>query len=696
MKERNDRSVGWSQLILPLAMVLVVFLVFSGALRGEFLNWDDDSNFLTNLHYRGLGWTQLQWMFTAGRLGHYTPLTWLTLGLDFKLWGMNPVGYHLTNLLLHCANVMVFYFVGRRLLVLAMPAPADADSNRWLDIAAGFSALLFALHPLRAESVAWITERRDVLVGFFYLLTVLYYLKAAACADRSKGRRWFWMSVGLFALSILSKISGGTLPLALLALDIYPLERLPGDPRRWFSKDSWRVWLEKIPFILMAVPAVLMAIGSQRQIGALVPLENLGITERLAQALFGLAFYIRKTLVPFGLSPYYPLPDKIDPFAAPFLLSALLVVLITAAAFAVRRKWPAGLAVWACYAITLIPVLGFTQSGSHIAADRFTYIASFGLTLLAAGLSVWFLKEKCRRSLKEAAVIMCVPLAALSFLTWRQVKVWHDSRSVWRQTLALYPDVALANNNMGNALSAHGEKEEAVRYYNLAIKVRPYYADAHYNLGLALAAQGKKDEAMLEYRLALKAKPDYALAHNNLANALAAQGKIEEAMWHYDLAIKAKPDYAEAHYNLALALAAQGKLDPAILHYKLTLSAQPDYGLAHNNLANALASQGKIDEAILHYKLMLKARPDLAEAHYNLANTLASQGKLDEAVLHYKLTLKARPDLAVAHNNLANILVRQDRPDEAVLHYRAALKLNPGYEQARRNLEITQNRPAKQ
>ena len=626
--------------------------MFSGVLGHEFLNWDDDTNFLTNLHYRGLGWTQIRWMFTTFHLGPYIPLAWLTLGLDFVLWGMNPAGYHLTNLLLHCANAMVFYFVARRLLALVMPA--DAEANRWLDLAAGFSALLFALHPLRVESVAWITERRDVLTGFFYLLTILYYLKAAACADKPKRFRWFWMSVGLFALSLLSKMSGITLPLAFLVLDIYPLGRLPGDPGRWFSKDSRRVWLEKMPFMLMVIPAGLAGIIGQAQTGALMTLEKFGVAERFSVALFGLVFYIRKMLAPFGLSPYYPLPDKIDPFAAPFLLSGLLVVLITAAAFAARRKWPAVLAVWACYIITLLPVLGFAQSGQQIAADRYTYLPSFGLAVLAAGAAVWFFREKCRRSWKGAALIMCALLAALSCLTWRQVKVWHDSESVWRRTLALYPDVPLA----------------------------------HSNLGLALAGQGKKDEAMREYYLAIKAQPDYALAHNNLANALAARGKTEEAMRHYEQAIKAKPDYADAHYNFALALAAQGKPDLAILHYDLTLKAQPDYALAHNNLANILAGQNKYDDAIVQYNLALDDRPDLAEAHYNMANSLAAQGKLDEAVLHYKLTLQARPNLALAYNNLANALTRQGKLAEAVPYYRSALKLNPGYEQSRHNLEI--------
>ena len=607
---------------MPLAIALLTFLVFSGVLRNQFLNWDDDTNFLTNLHYRGLGWTQIRWMFTTVHLGHYIPLTWLTLGLDFKLWGMDPAGYHLTNLLLHCANAAIFYFVGRRLLALAMPSDPGSSRGR-LDLAAGFSALLFALHPLRVESVAWVTERREVLACFFYLFTVLFYLKSA-CADKSRRSRWLSISAGFFALSLLSKISGSTLPLALLVLDIYPLERLPGDPRRWFSADARRVWLEKVPFILMAVPACLMGVNAQHRTGALLSLEKLGITQRLAQALFGLAFYIWKTLVPAGLSPLYALPDKLDPFAWPFLLSAAFVALITAAAFFARRRWPAGLAVWACYAITLAPVLGFTQSGTQIAADRYTYISSFGLTLLAAAALAVFLKDKSRSARRYTIVIVGVLLTGLSWLTWRQVRVWHDSQSVWEQTLSLYPDIALA----------------------------------HSNLGMALAEQGKNDLAILHYNLALKTQPDYALAHNNLGNALTKQGKTDEAMLHYNLALKMRPDYADAHYNLALALAGRGRLEEAILHYNLTLKAQPDYALAHNNLANALADQGKYDEAVMHYNLALQARPDLALAYNNLANALIRQGNLDSAVLCYRQALKLNPGYEQARRNLEIILRR--------------------------------------
>lgn len=246
--EAAPAQAGFRHFALPAFVAFATFLAFLPALRNGFVNWDDEFNFLTNPYYRGLGWTQIKWMFGASsQYGHYIPLTWLTLGLDYMLWGMNPSGYHLTNLLLHCANAVIFFYASRRLLTLAAREHAGSDPTG-LDFSAVFSALFFSLHPLRVESVAWVTERRDVLSGFFYLLMVLFYLRACAEEREPQGPRWLRLSAAMFVLALLAKINGIALPLALLGLDIYPLRRLPGDARCWLAPDVRHVWLEKIPF----------------------------------------------------------------------------------------------------------------------------------------------------------------------------------------------------------------------------------------------------------------------------------------------------------------------------------------------------------------------------------------------------------------------------------------------------------------
>src|SRR5437870_63237 len=283
---------GWVLWLVPVLIALVTVAAFLPALQNQFVSWDDAENFLDNPHYRGLGWSQLHWMWTTHR-GHYIPLTWMTLGLDYLLWGMNPVGYHLTNLLLHAANAGVFFFVVRRLLTRALPSPSERGHA--LAVAAGFAALVFAIHPLRVESVAWATERRDVLSGLFYLLTILAYLRASERGER--GRGGYWAAVGMFACALLSKSMAVNLPVVLLILDVYPLRRL-GGVIGWWSAPARRVYVEKIPFVLLAAAASAIAVMAQSSVRAAVSLAQLSAPGRLAVSAYGLSFYLWKTVAP--------------------------------------------------------------------------------------------------------------------------------------------------------------------------------------------------------------------------------------------------------------------------------------------------------------------------------------------------------------------------------------------------------------
>src|SRR5438876_5829497 len=274
----------WVDWLVPALIALVTFAAFLPTLQNQFVNWDDDENFLDNPHYRGLGWTQLRWMWTTFHLGHYIPLTWMTFGLDYRLWGMNPFGYHLTSLLLHAANAVVFFFVVRRILTLALPGPAERGHA--LAVSAGFAALVFAIHPLRVESVAWATERRDVLSGLFYLSAILVYLRAC---ERGERGRWYWGAVALFGCALLSKSMAVSLPVVLLILDVYPLRRL-GGALGWRSTPARRVYVEKIPFVLLAAAASAIAVMAQSSVHAAVSLAQLSALDRLAVAAYGLSF----------------------------------------------------------------------------------------------------------------------------------------------------------------------------------------------------------------------------------------------------------------------------------------------------------------------------------------------------------------------------------------------------------------------
>ena len=441
---------GW---LVPVLTALVTFAAFLPTLNNQFVDWDDHHNLLDNPHYRGLGWTQIRWMWTTFHMGHWLPLTWMSFGLDYLVWGLEPLGYHLTSLVLHATSAAVFYLVARRILGLALPDPNDRG-QAGLDLSAGFAALLFALHPLRAESVAWATERRDVLLGLFYLLTILAYLRA--CERGERGRGWYWGAVGLFACALLSKSMAVSLPAVLLILDVYPLRRL-GGRMGWWSEPARRVYLEKIPFVLLGGGASAIAIIALFQIHNTESLADLTVLGRLAISAYGLCFYLWKMILPLSLSPLYEL-GKVNPRATPFVLSYGGVVALTALAVACHRRVPGLVAAWLAYIVVLVPVLGIFQSGSQIAADRYTYLAGLGLAILA-GVPLSSCWQATRFMITGPA--LCA-LVALGVLTWDQVHVWHDSEKLWAHALAIDPKSSVAQFGLGRALADQGKLAEAI------------------------------------------------------------------------------------------------------------------------------------------------------------------------------------------------------------------------------------------
>src|SRR5947199_9776675 len=577
--------------LVPALIALVTFAAFLPVLQNQFVDWDDQRNFLDNHHYRGLGWTHLRWMWTT-HLGHYIPLTWMTLGLDYLLWGMNPVGYHLTNLLLHAANAVVFFFVVRRLLTRALSSPSERGHA--LALSAGFASLVFAIHPLRVESVAWATERRDVLSGLFYLLTILMYLRAREREER--GRGWYWLSVAAFVLALLSKSMVVNLPIVLLILDVYPLRRL-GGAVGWWSAPARRVYVEKIPFVLLAAAASAIALMAQLSHDTMVPVVRLSALGRLAVSMYGLSFYLWKTVAPMNLSPLYELPPTVNPWAPPFIVNYGVVVAITAIVLALRRRVPGLPAARVAYIVVLLQVLGIFQSGPQIAADRYTYLAGLGWAILAGAglLSCWRSSRRSKTGTPAtwllAGIAFCV-VVGLGVLTWNQVQVWHDSEKLWSHAAGIDPRSPVGQYSWGLALAQEGKLTEAIEHYTTALRIKPDYADAHINLGIALAQQGKLAEASEHYQQALHFKPDSAEAHANWGLALADRGKLAEAIDHYRQALQIKPESAEVHIIWGTALADRGRLAEASEHYRQALQIQPDHAAAQSNLLNVLRRLG--------------------------------------------------------------------------------------------------------
>lgn len=492
---------------LPVVIVAgVTFLVFLPALHYGFV-WDDETAFYDNLHYRGLGWTQLKWMWTTFYLQAYRPLGWMTYAADDFLWGWWPERYHLTSVLLHVINAVLVYFLARQILKLA--GGADSVDDLTLGMCAAAAALLFAIHPQRVEAVAWVSGRADELAGTFLLLTVLAYLEFGTGL----------VSVGLYLLSLVSKPVGLSLPVVLLVLDVYPLRKLSAQ-RTSTVRAALELVANKIPFFVLAVMGAGVAFLSKTADTS--PVAPFGVVGKAFQIVRAIGFYFWKTVVPFSLSPLYERSFQPDVLSAPFLWSIALATILTGLLIMNRHRWPSVLATWMCYVALLLPTAGIVQFGWQVAADRYTYMASVPPAVLAGG-GLWWLTSRPRSSrlltlLPMSAMILVV--SGLGVLTWRQVQIWQSDETLWSYALSVNPRSVVAHINMGQALFFQGSLDEAEKHLEAALTIMPDYAEAHNDLGVVLRRQGRVPEAIAHFRRAVELQPEYKTAKDSLKSAL--------------------------------------------------------------------------------------------------------------------------------------------------------------------------------
>lgn len=609
--------------IFATLIALVTFLAFWPALSNQFVNWDDDVMFTDNPHYRGLGWSQLSWMFTTFHVGHYQPLSWLTLGLDYLIWGMDPFGYHLTNLVLHGANAVLFFCFCRLLLARVWPAAVSGAAWR-LDCAAALAAIVFALHPLRVESVAWATERRDVLSGVFFLTALYVYLRAhgEAASDRA---RWRWLSFAVVAhlLSLSAKATAMTLPLVLIILDLYPLRRLGG----WRDANGRLVLAEKLPFFLLSLLAGIVALMAQHASGALRPVQQYFLSYRIGQGVYGMIFYPWKTLLPVGLSPLYELPYDFEAWTALFVLCAAMALAITVLAILVGRRWQWFAACWAYYVIVVAPVLGVAQSGVQLVADRYSYLSCLSWAALAGGMGFYCLQKRQAIGVRVAAMALVVIVFGFGLLTRAQVLVWRDSETLWKHALRVTPESAIANYNLGKVYESNDSWPNSVELYRRAVAINPTYAEAHYNLARLLGRQGQVDEAISHYHEALKFKPNDAETHNNLGQLWVMKGNVDAALEAYQKALALDPRFAKAYFNLGRLWVRQGDIPAAIENLRSALALSPDVAEIHAALGEAFVLADNRQQAMLHYSRAVELKPQWDEAQAALSRLTAGQPK---------------------------------------------------------------------
>ena len=674
-------------------LALVTLALYLPATRNDFVSLDDPDYVTSNVHVQnGLTLEGVKWAFVNPVSANWHPITMLSHMLDCQLFGLKPWGHHLMNVLLHAANTALVFLLLRSM-----------TGALWRS---ALVAALFGAHPLHVESVAWVAERKDVLSTFFGLLALLAYARHA----REQGERrkeqeaiqnrgtfsfllspFLWLSLFFFALGLMSKAMLVTWPFVLLLLDYWPLGRFTIYDSRFTNIQSFTslvtrhssLFLEKIPFFVLAAASSVVTLLVQKQGGAVITVEDYPMGERVENVLISYCRYLGKLCWPTDLAVFYPHATQ-WPLMQVLLAGALLWG-ISALFFSGRRHYPFLLVGWLWFVGTLVPVIGLVQVGKQAIADRYTYIPSLGLFILA----IWGAYELARgwryqkiilSAAGSTAVVLCLAL------TRQQLGYWKDSEALFRHTLDVTQENYLAHNDLGITLLNQDKASEAISHFEEAIRLKPNYAQQYGNLGLALLKTGQTNEALEQFQNAIRVKPDDADAHYDLGGALLNNGRTDEAISQYQEAIRLEPDYADAYINLGLAFARKNQIDEAINQYQEALRLKPDATDAHYNLGIAFDNKNQFDEAVSQFKEALRLKPDDADTHVALGVVLLDKGRIDEAISQYQEALRLKPDAAAAHNKLGIALAQKNQINEAIGQFQSAIRLKPDYTDAQKNL----------
>ncbi len=569
---RRAVPASWWLPGLLLALVLAMVLIcFSPSLSAGWLNWDDDRCFLENPYYRGLGLSNLAWMWSTGWMGHYQPLTWMSLGLDYMLWGMDPRGYHLGNLVLHMAGAALLFLLLYKALPMVPGGSTGVEGRRQagsgtspgLALAAAGGGLFYAIHPLRVESVAWITERRDLLAMVFYLLTLLAWLFHV---ERGKGMgcRWYLAALAFHLASLASKAHAITLPMVLLVLDVWPF-------CRWKAGNRLALIKEKVPFMLAAALAAYLAIWAQSGAQAMMGSGEQGFWNRLSIVIHGLAYYPVKTIFPTGLTPLHGLGDMDGLSLA---LHAGLLLGISTLLLLLRRRFPAGLTAWVIYGIVLSPVSGIAQSGPQLVAERYATFSCLPFAFLFGGLLLLSWPRALpgsampgRFPARSALLLLTCWLSVLGLLTFRQTRCWHDSVSLWSCAARVDPDDPVVQHQLGNALLEADRPQLAVLALEKAVSASPQPDQTLLSLGVARARLGQYESAIGTWSGISSQSGQYASARLNIGRALLLLGRVDSGVIALLDAVEADPSNTQVYPLLVENLEKLGQGDLA-RHYR--------------------------------------------------------------------------------------------------------------------------------
>jgi protein O-mannosyl-transferase len=633
----ESAEVARSSWLAAGALFAIAVTVFTPALNSDFVNLDDTTYVVQNKSVKaGLSTQGFVWAFTTFESANWHPLTWLSLELDASLWRLRPLGFHLTNILLHAANAALLFLALRAL-----------TGCYWRSIVV---ALLFAVHPLRVESVAWVSERKDVLSAFFGLLTLWAY---AVYARRPSASGYLSITIP-FILSLLAKPMFVTLPCLLLVLDWWPLGRANS------ASNWWRLVLEKVPLATISTLSSAITFRAQTAGGAVIGLAGFSTAVRLENAVLSYAIYLNKTFLPVELSAFYPHPaynyDGSGGLVPATVASALiLLTAISVAAFVLRRRAPYLLAGWLWYLGTLVPVIGLVQVGLQGHADRYTYFPQVGIFVALC----WGVADLARGWPRATIAAASGAAVALAGVTVGQMQIWQNSDALWNhahQVVGRCPTVLV---NLGECLERKGERARAFAYYQDALQMDPHSSQIRLDLGNAFQSQGKWNEAAEQFREACRLAPQSPGGYSNLGNILLRQGNVREAREQFEIACQLAPDLGEVFLNLALADYQLGNYDQSAVSYRKALELKPDYVRARIGLGAALVRSGNPKEGLALLSDVVRNDPDSVEGHYRLAEALENQHDLDGAAEHFQHAIQINEKAASAPGGLDQIRAPQ-------------------------------------
>jgi tetratricopeptide (TPR) repeat protein len=659
--------------IICLALALVTLALYWRVSGHEFVDYDDNLYVYTNrVIGQGLTWGGIKWAFTElhGEGTYWHPLTWLSHMIDVELFGMNPAGHHLGNVLLHVVNSLLL-FLGLRWMTGAT-------------LRAAAVAALFAWHPFQVDTVAWVAERKNLLSTLFGLLTIGSYVRFC----EAPAARRYAVVMALFALGLMTKPVLVTLPCALWLLDFWPLRRWKNPrvenaaktPARFPAFPFSRLFVEKLPLLALSAASSAMTIASHHKMDAVMTGEIISLSNRLQNALVSYAAYARKTVWPSDLAVVYPHPGAWP--TATVALSALVVVALSVGVVAVARRVPAVLCGWCWFLGMLVPTIGVVQAGIQAMADRFVY---FPLVGIFTGV-VWIGAEMVRGQAARMAWALKVCSAVLLVcvvMSWRQISHWENSTALFAHAVRVVKDNHLAHLYLGSALVRDGRVDDAIANFTEALRIRPTSYDAWNSLGNALSRQGKFSEAFRAYSESLKFNPRFADAYNGAGFALAGMKRPAEAVEQYAAALRLRRDFPEAHFNFASVLDTLGRTAEAQEHFTTAIRQSPNMAEARTALGGLSARQGKFVEAIAQFGEVVRLQPDDPDAHLRLGMALAAEQKTELAMASFREALRLRPETPQAMVALATVLathpnIRYRNGKEALEFARRANQLSGG------------------